>query len=44
MFALDLPGPREWRSRRYAGRRIIAYAAPIEDGWRVITVVVQFTR
>lgn len=42
-FTLEILEPVAWRGRVFRGRRITCYAAPIEDGWRVITVIVQIS-
>jgi hypothetical protein len=31
-----------WRGRTYATKQVEAYAAPVPDGWVVITVIVKF--
>ncbi|MEM8552692.1 MAG: hypothetical protein AAGF45_09950 [Pseudomonadota bacterium] len=43
-FTYEFIGSVEWLGTRYRGKRIICYAAPIEDGWRIITVIVKFLR
>jgi len=32
----------QWRGRHYAVKQVEAYAAPKDDGWLVITVIVKF--
>ncbi len=41
-FRRDLPFGAEWRGRRYATKRVDAFAVEEEDGWLVITVIVRY--
>ncbi|MCL5966109.1 MAG: DUF4258 domain-containing protein [Deltaproteobacteria bacterium] len=41
-FRRNFPFEGEWNYRRYSTRQVEAYAVEAEDGWLVITAIVNF--